>query len=74
MNSLFPSYLPPSPANRNNGYPQGPAGFAGASQANVPFTGAPQVIAARALGQNGHRGNGLTRYVVNCWTVPVLYQ
>ncbi|XP_045457408.1 pro-resilin-like [Melitaea cinxia] len=58
---LSKSYLPPSFANRNNGYPQGPAGFAGAPQANVPFTGAPQVIAARALGQNGHRGNGLTR-------------
>ncbi|CAH2098651.1 unnamed protein product [Euphydryas editha] len=58
---LSKSYLPPSPLNRNNNYPQGPAGFAGATQGTVAFTGTPQVIAARTLGQNGHRGNGFAR-------------
>nr|XP_026484201.1 pro-resilin-like [Vanessa tameamea] len=49
---LSKSYLPPSPANRNNGYPQGPAGF----------TGAPQVIAARSRDQGfGHGGNAVAR-------------
>ncbi|XP_050357841.1 pro-resilin-like [Nymphalis io] len=51
---LSKSYLPPSPANRNNGYPQGPQ--------PAGFTGVPEVIAARSRDQGfGRSGNGFVK-------------